>query len=115
MSKGDWHCRNCGYLSVSRVTNAETCDACHQPVEWHDAEQQTALAVAQAEAREARAELSRMRLHYIGAIALLGRVATRLDAEDRDCVAAAMHDAAEHGVRMMPTGKGWSLEIGGTE
>lgn len=44
---GDWYCRACGYLSSSRVTNAETCDTCHQPVEWHTVEQQTALELAQ--------------------------------------------------------------------
>lgn len=44
---GDWYCRACGYLSSTRVTNAETCDTCHQPVEWHTADQQTALEVAE--------------------------------------------------------------------
>lgn len=33
---GDWYCKQCGYLSGSRVTNAETCDTCHQPVVWHE-------------------------------------------------------------------------------
>lgn len=36
---GDWYCRNCGYLSASRVTHAETCDTCHNPVEWHTVEE----------------------------------------------------------------------------
>jgi len=34
--EGDWYCKQCGYLSASRVTNAETCDMCHNPVVWHD-------------------------------------------------------------------------------
>lgn len=58
MSNGDWYCRSCGYIVAQRVTSSETCDTCHQPVEWHDAEQRGAveqiqqqLAAAQAEAR----------------------------------------------------------------
>lgn len=34
---GDWYCKNCGYLSGTRVTNVETCDTCHEPVVWHEA------------------------------------------------------------------------------
>jgi len=40
---GEWHCPNCGYLSGSRVDNDETCDTCHQPVEWHDFDKMTAF------------------------------------------------------------------------
>ena len=39
-SDGNWYCRNCGYLPWCRVTFSETCDECHQPVEWHTNEQQ---------------------------------------------------------------------------
>ncbi len=38
---GEWYCRNCGYLSASRVTFHETCDECHIPVEWHDLDKMT--------------------------------------------------------------------------
>lgn len=41
--KGDWYCRNCGYLSGGRVTFAETCDQCHIPVEWHSVEDMTRI------------------------------------------------------------------------
>ena len=40
---GKWYCRNCGYLSGSRVTYYETCDTCHIPVEWHDLDKMTAF------------------------------------------------------------------------
>jgi len=42
-SQGDWYCRNCGYIDCSRVTFSETCDKCHQPVEWHTNEQQAKI------------------------------------------------------------------------
>lgn len=38
---GDWYCQNCGYLSATRVTYFETCDECHIPVEWHEADTRT--------------------------------------------------------------------------
>lgn len=31
---GDWHCPNCGYIADQRVTFEETCDTCHEPVDW---------------------------------------------------------------------------------
>lgn len=59
--KGDWYCKNCGYLSPHRVTNSETCDTCHKPVEFHDAEQQTQLATLTAERDAANATIERLR------------------------------------------------------
>ena len=41
--EGDWYCKNCGYLSSSRVTYYETCDTCHTPVEFHTVDQQTEI------------------------------------------------------------------------
>jgi len=41
--EGDWYCKNCGYLSSSRVTYHETCDTCHTPVEFHTVDQQTEI------------------------------------------------------------------------
>ena len=43
---GDWYCQNCGYLSSSRVTNSETCDTCHNPVQWHPAEPQDSVVIS---------------------------------------------------------------------
>lgn len=43
---GDWYCRNCGYLSSSRVTFSETCDTCHTPVEWYEVNQISTLDTA---------------------------------------------------------------------
>ena len=62
MSDGDWYCRNCGYLSAGRVTYAETCDECHVPVEWHDAEQATALEEAQNQIASLQSDKERLRL-----------------------------------------------------
>lgn len=49
----DAYCRNCGYICAARVTYSETCDQCHIPVEWHDAQQQDTIAAL----REKVAEL----------------------------------------------------------
>lgn len=46
---GDWYCRNCGYVCGSRVTFSETCDTCHQPVDWHDAKNMSDIHVVVAE------------------------------------------------------------------
>lgn len=43
MPNGDWYCPNCGYLSPQNVTHSETCDECHQPVEFHEVETRTAV------------------------------------------------------------------------
>lgn len=53
---GDWYCRNCGYITSARVTHSETCDQCHIPVEWHDAEQQDELTTLRAKVAELEAE-----------------------------------------------------------
>lgn len=47
---GDWYCKNCGY--ILQVTYSETCTTCHQPAEWHEADQRTALEEAQARIAE---------------------------------------------------------------
>lgn len=49
--KSDGYCRNCGYLDWSRITYAETCNTCHIPVEWHEADE--------------RREVERLRLDVI--------------------------------------------------
>jgi hypothetical protein len=53
---GDWYCHNCGYLSGTRVTYSETCDTCHTPVEWHDAETLDAVAALQLQLSQLQAE-----------------------------------------------------------
>ena len=55
--EGDWYCRNCGYLSSSRVTHSETCDTCHTPVEFHTAEQQTRIEKLTADSERLRVAL----------------------------------------------------------
>jgi len=54
---GNWYCPNCGYLSPSRVTFSQTCDTCHQPVEWHTVSDQTRI-------QELEAELAKYKLKY---------------------------------------------------
>lgn len=40
---GDWYCKNCGYISDSRVTNSETCDECHIPVVFHTVDEMSEI------------------------------------------------------------------------
>jgi len=37
--KGDWYCKNHGYIVSQRVTFHETCDECHEPVVFHEVEE----------------------------------------------------------------------------
>lgn len=66
--EGEWYCRNCGYLSGSRVDNDETCDECHEPVEWHDLDKMTAFEEAEKNIQHASNLLAVMHRdggHYI--------------------------------------------------
>ena len=64
---GDWYCKNCGYMSGGRITNSETCDQCHIPVEWHSVSEMTEFeALREREARLVEA------LESVGKISLDG-------------------------------------------
>jgi hypothetical protein len=53
-------------------------------------------------------------MHYIGAVALLGRLSDNrwVSADDRDCIKRAMDDCASltGTMTVVSTGTGWSLE-----
>jgi hypothetical protein len=59
-AKGDWYCKNCGYLSASRVTSSETCDECHIPVQWHDASEQNVIDGLIAQNNKLKSELAEL-------------------------------------------------------
>ena len=56
----DAYCKNCGYIVDERVTNSETCDECHTPVEYHTADDQDTITQLRTELAEAQAVVDRL-------------------------------------------------------
>lgn len=80
-TKGDWYCRNCGYLSSSRVTFSETCDTCHHPVEFHTVQTIDALTHANTEMEKMRVKVQQ----YEAAFHLAAHDAIFISEEDASC------------------------------